>query len=120
MCWKLHILTENEPEIDTMIKVSFFLPAKVRKAATARSAEGDSWERNSGWMDEGTNQEPPCETFSPMEVLHRPTAAIMPTTKWNYVRQHRYYSGNYILISAWIQLKLDSECERKIVYSAEL
>lgn len=45
-------------------------PVKVRKTATARSAEGDSWERNSGWTDEGTNQEPLCEPFSPMDALH--------------------------------------------------
>lgn len=46
------------------------LPVKVRKMATARSAERGSWERNRGWMDEGTNQEPLCEPFSPMDLLH--------------------------------------------------
>lgn len=34
----------------------------------AMSAEGDSRERKSGWMYEGTNQEPLCEPFSP--ILH--------------------------------------------------
>lgn len=42
---------------EVVLIMTIISPVRMRKTATARSTEGDSLERNSGWMDEGTNQE---------------------------------------------------------------
>lgn len=44
----------------------------MRNIAAARSTEGFSRERNSGWMDEGANQAVPWKSFPVMDAPHLP------------------------------------------------